>query len=79
MTERQRLHELVEKLPAVNLTAAEQVLESLSEHPVERSLRLAPVSDEPLSAADQAALRAAREDKRPARPLEELLDEFGLR
>ena len=45
--------------------------------PLDRSLLLAPVDDEPYTEEDRAAVAAARNDGRPSRPLDDVLKEFG--
>lgn len=65
MTEKQRLHALVDDLPEGKVHAALHLLEHLQESetdPVLAALRDAPIDDEPLTEEDLAALREAQED-----------------
>ena len=59
---KERLHRLVDALPATELRAAERYLEFLaaSEDPFIRALLNAPEADEPLGDADRIALAEAR-------------------
>ncbi|HEY4362522.1 MAG TPA: hypothetical protein VGN17_16245 [Bryobacteraceae bacterium] len=63
MDSKQRLHELVEQIPAVELETAVELLESLVE---------APVDPEMLARID-----AARERRGAGSPHEEILEEFS--
>ena len=58
----ERLHRLVDALPAAELPAAERYLEFLAGrgHPFVQTLLNAPEADEPLGAEDRAALAEAR-------------------
>ena len=62
MQSTERLHRLVDALPAAELQAAERYLEFLAGHghPFVRALLNAPEADEPLSDEDRAALAEAR-------------------
>jgi hypothetical protein len=65
MTERERLHVLVEDLSEKEVHTALHFVESLREYetdPVMAALRDAPMDDEPLTEEDLATLREARED-----------------
>lgn len=65
MTEKERLHSLVEDLPEPEVHAALRFVEYLRREacdPVARALREAPIDDEPLTADDLAALEAGRRD-----------------
>lgn len=65
MHTRDRIHELVEKLPEDTLSAVEQFLErrnSTGGSPVRRALACAPVEVEPLTPEDIAALDEAYAD-----------------
>jgi hypothetical protein len=64
MSAKQRLHELVEQLPASEIETAVELLESLVE---------APVDPEMLARID-----AARQERGVGIPHEEILKEFGL-
>jgi hypothetical protein len=66
MTERERLHALVDNLPEPEVHAALRFVEYLretEEDPVLKALREAPFDDEPLTDEDLAALREAQEDE----------------
>lgn len=70
MTERERLHLLIEKLPERDVHTALrflEYLESTGSDPVLSALDKAPVDDEPLSAEDVQALEEAEEDRRQGR------------
>lgn len=65
MTEKERLHSLVEELPEPEVHAALRFMEYLRREatdPVARALREAPYDDEPLTAEDLADLEAAERD-----------------
>jgi len=76
MTNRERIHELVDRLPETDVPAVEKLLESLTESPAERAIRLAQPDDEPVSDAEDRAIREAESDTRPPVPLENLLAEY---
>jgi len=76
MTNRERIHELVDRLPESDVPAVEKLLESLTESPAERAIRLAQPDDEPVSDAEDRAIREAESDTRPPVPLENLLAEY---
>lgn len=70
MTDRERLHSLVDDLPEGEVRAALHFVESLrtsEEDPVLRALRDAPLDDEPVTEEDRAALEEAWEDVRQGR------------
>jgi hypothetical protein len=70
MTDRERLHVLVEDLPEDEVHAALRFLEYLhhaEDDPFLRALRNAPPDDEPLTDEDVAALDEAWEDVRQGR------------
>ena len=62
MQSTERLHRLVDALPATELRAAERYLEFLAGrgHPFVQTLLNAPEADEPLSDEDRTALAEAR-------------------
>jgi hypothetical protein len=65
MTDRERLHALVEDLPEAEVDAALRFVESLHhdrQDPVARALRAAPPDGEPLTPEDLAELEAAELD-----------------
>lgn len=70
MTDRERLHELVEDLPESEVHAALRFVEYLrnaEDDPVLKALRDAPPDDEPVTEEDVAALEEAWEDVRQGR------------
>lgn len=80
MTGRDRLHELVDHLPASEVAAAEGYLTGLID-PVALVLLNAEPDDEPLTAAEVEAFTAAQDCERRGEPLiphDELLREYGL-
>ncbi|HVC34566.1 MAG TPA: hypothetical protein VNL16_13735 [Chloroflexota bacterium] len=63
ITSRERLHQLVDRLPADQLDAARRALDQVvAADPVLHALLTAPEDDEPLTDADRAALEEARAD-----------------
>ena len=64
MKERERLHSLIDTLPEDEVHVALRFVEFLGteESPSLWSLRDAPIDDEPLTAADEAALAEAEQD-----------------
>ncbi len=65
MTEKERLHSLVEDLPEPEVHAALRFVEYLRREtpdPVARALQEAPFDDEPVTAEDLAELEAAERD-----------------
>jgi hypothetical protein len=64
MEERERLHSLIDILPEDGVHVALRFVEFLGteESPFRWSLRDAPIDDEPLTAADEAALAEAERD-----------------
>lgn len=70
MTDRERLHELVEDLPESEVHAALRFVEYLrysEDDPVLKALQDAPPDDEPLTEEDVTALEEAWEDVRQGR------------
>lgn len=58
MTTKDRLHQLVDRLPETEVGVAERVLEALTKacDPVQWSLEHAPIDDEPLTDEERAAI-----------------------
>jgi len=79
MANREHVHELVDRLPDSDVPAIEKLLESLTETPAARAVRLAPPDDEPVTSADERAIAEAESDTRPPVPLEELLAEYRMK
>ena len=72
MTEKERLHALVEDLPESEIHVALRFIEYLRQEggdPVGRALAEAPYDDEPLTAEDVAELEVAEKDRREGRVL----------
>lgn len=83
MAARQALHKLVDELPEQDVATAARILEALSlpVDPVERSLRTAPIDDEPDDDDFDGGLTEARQQAREGEVVshEEILREFGIR
>lgn len=77
--ERRKAHALLDMLPAEKLTAVRELLEVMVE-PLSRSLALAPVEEQEITADTAAALDRARASlaRGEGIPHEEILREFGL-
>lgn len=79
---KERLHELVDRIPEGEVRAAERYLEYLAWHgdPLLRKLLEAPYDDEPISEEEEAGVREAWDDYRAGRvhTLEEVKKELGL-
>jgi hypothetical protein len=78
--ERRQAHALLDMLPAEKLNAVRSLLEVMVE-PLSRSLALAPVDDEEITAEMNAAVDRARASLAHGEgvPHDEILREFGLR
>jgi len=78
--ERRMAHALLDMLPAEKLNAVRSLLEVMVE-PLSRSLALAPVDEEEITAETNAALDRARASlaRGEGVPHDEILREFGLR
>ena len=78
---RHTLHDLVDRIPEEELSAAQRFLEYLAVRPAYRAAWSAPADDEPVTDADTAAIARAREEVRSRRvvPHDNVLGEFGLR
>jgi hypothetical protein len=77
--ERQQAHALLDMLPAEKLNAVRGLLEVMVE-PLSRSLALAPVEEQAITAETAAALERARASlaRGEGIPHEEILRDFGL-
>jgi hypothetical protein len=79
--EMKHAHELIEQLPAHQLSAVVGLLEAMID-PVSRKLATAPVDDEPETAEEQRVVEASKEWLRQRGgkgiPHEEVLRDFGL-
>jgi hypothetical protein len=78
--ERHDAHQLVERLPADQLSTVVRFMEFLLLDPISRSLAIAPVDDEPLTGEEAEALEKSKEWFRHNQgiPHDEVLAEFGL-
>jgi hypothetical protein len=77
--EKQQAHEMIERLPPTQLSAVVGLLEAMLD-PVSRAIANAPIDDEPLTAEEEKALRAAREWSKHNKgiPHEQVLAELGI-
>ncbi len=77
--EREIAHAYLDRLPEDQLAAVRGLLESMLS-PLDRSLALAPIDDEPLTPEEAAAIDAgvASLERGEGIPHEEILREFGL-
>lgn len=77
---RDSLHQLIDRLPETELSAAQRFLEYLASSPACRTALLAPVDDEPVTKGDAEAIARARADVEAGRFVshDEVLREFGL-
>jgi hypothetical protein len=76
---REHVHQLVDRLPDSDVPAIEKLLESLTETPAARAVRLAPRDDVPVTVAEESAIAEAESDTRPPIPLEKLLAEYRMK
>ena len=83
VTDKQHAHELIERLPASQISTAVRFLEFMLLDPVARAVATAPPDDEPVTEKDRRRFRdgqtffAQRGGK--GIPMDEVLAEFGLR
>jgi hypothetical protein len=77
--QRRHVHAYVDRLPGDQLLAVRGLLEAMLS-PLDRSLALAPLDDEPLTEEDAAAIQAGTTSLDAGRyvPMEEVLADFGL-
>jgi hypothetical protein len=77
---RDTLHELIDRIPEGELSAARRFLEYLASSPAYRTALLAPPDDEPVTEADAQAIRRALDEVRAGKTVshDEFLREFGL-
>lgn len=81
MTTRDRLHQIVDKLPEEELDAALQAIEARADDPMIRRLDDAPAEDEEISPEEEAAVQEARDELAAGAPLishDEIKREFGV-
>jgi hypothetical protein len=76
---RQHVHELIDRLPAPQLTAVARLLEVMID-PVARAIASAPIDDEPVTEEERRAVAEADEWLKHNQPIpfENVLAEFGL-
>jgi hypothetical protein len=79
-TEKEHVHELIERLGPTQIATAARFLEFMLLDPVSRSIATAPLDDEPLTKEDVESIEASKEWFRNNKgiPHEEILAEFGL-
>ena len=77
--EKRQAHELIERLPATQLSAVVGLLEAMLD-PVSRAIARAPIDDEPVTAEEEKALAEAREwsKRNKSIPHEQVLAELGI-
>ena len=81
--DKQHAHELIERLPASQMSTVVRFLEFMLLDPVARAVATAPPDDEPVTEQDRARFTAGqawfaqRGDK--GIPMEDVLAEFGLK
>ena len=78
---RHALHELVDRIPEEEISAAQRFLEHLAVSPAYRTALSSPPDDEPVSAGDADAIRRAQEELRIGKivPHGDVPREFGLK
>ncbi len=80
-TEKDRAHELIDRLPPSEVPTAVRFLEFMLLDPVARSVATAPPGDEPVIEEDRRCIaegEASLAQGRKGTPMEEVLAEFGL-
>jgi len=77
--EKQQAHELIERLPPVQLTAVLVLLEAMLD-PVSLAIANAPIDDEPITPEEEKALEQSREWLKHNKgiPHEQVLAELGI-
>jgi hypothetical protein len=77
--EKRQAHELIERLPATQLSAVVGLLEAMLD-PVSRAIANAPTDDEPVTAEEEKALAEAHEWSKHNKsvPHEQVLAELGV-
>jgi hypothetical protein len=76
---REALHQLIDRIPEAEVSAARRFLEYLAAGAALRTALVAPCDDEPVTNGDAKAIARARADLEAGRvvPHEEILREFG--
>lgn len=81
VTTREKLHQIVDKLPEEELDAALKAIEARTDDPMIRRLDDAPPEDEEISPEEEAAVQEARDELAAGAPLisqDEIKREFGI-
>ncbi|MCU0245547.1 MAG: hypothetical protein MUC42_03175 [Bryobacter sp.] len=69
----------MDRVPEGELGTVELFLQFVvSEHPLDRAIRLAPIDDEPMTGEEAAAIEDALSSGTPSVPIEQVKREFGL-
>jgi 3'-phosphoadenosine 5'-phosphosulfate (PAPS) 3'-phosphatase len=78
---RESLHELINRIPETDLTAAEKYLQFLASSAASRAALSAKPDEEPVTEGDAAAVRRALDDLRAGRVTshEDVLREFDIK
>jgi hypothetical protein len=73
------LHQLIDRIPEEELSAAQRFLEYLAVSPAHRAALSAPPDDEPVTEGDAAAIARAQEEVRSGKVVshDDVLREFG--
>lgn len=80
--DKQHAHELIDRVPPHQMTAAVRFLEFLLLDPVAHAAAMAPPDDEPITEEDRRRFldgKAAMDRGEPGIPMEDVLAEFGLK
>ena len=77
---RHTLHQLIDRLPEEELSAAQRFLEDLAVSPAHRAALSAPPDDAPVTDGDAAAIARAREEVRLGKVVahDDVVRELGL-
>ena len=78
--DKQHAHDLIERVPADQMTAAVRFLEFLLLSPVDRALATAPVEDEEISEDEEQAVTRSKEwfKRNEGIPFEQVVAELGF-
>jgi hypothetical protein len=78
---REALHDLIDRIPEMEIGAARRFLEYLVSAPALRAALSAPDDDEPVTEGDAEAISRAMEDIKAGRTVshDEILREFGVK
>jgi hypothetical protein len=80
VADKQHAHELLERVPADQLTAAVRFLEFLLLHPVDRALATAPMEDEEISEEEEQVVARSKEwfKHNQGIPFEQVVADLGF-